>query len=546
LATTTVTLGAAPVDALLTALAVLVVSCPCALGLATPLAVSAGVREALDRGIVVTDGTVFETAGEVDVIALDKTGTLTEDRMELVEVEVAGADPAGALGRAAAVERLADHPLAAAVTDAADGGNWSPPSSATTDHRPDRPAAGRESRRIRSHGNRPVTPARRIRGLIRRDDRLPVVQYLATTNPGLERAAIEEVGELVGASPRRRYRGTVSFEAGRRAAYELNYRSRTLHRVGIALVDRPFEDLADLGEAVRSLPLADHLDPDLTFGVRATRHGDHEFSSVDVGDVSGGAVVDAVRSATGEEPAVDLDDPEVIFRAFVRDDRFYFALDVTGADSLHRRHYRVCEHNSPLRPTIAAAMLRLSDYAPGDDLLDPMCGSATIPTEAALSALGDPPGKHLDGLAIERLPWFDPETMAAVRDDHARRRAALPGREALRGTVRGVDVRDRWVRCARENLAAAGVEDVVDVEGGDATERSLDADVVVSNLPFGIRTPVDLRELYGSFSERLREGSWRRAVFLTTRPEFLGLDPEEVIDVRYGRLEAAVVVADRS
>jgi Cu2+-exporting ATPase len=106
--------GGTPTGALLTALAVLVVSCPCAMGLATPLAVAAGVRDALRRGIVVTDPSVFETAVAADIVVLDKTGTLTEDDTSLVD---ATGDRA-ALARAAAVEARADHPLASAVTGA--------------------------------------------------------------------------------------------------------------------------------------------------------------------------------------------------------------------------------------------------------------------------------------------------------------------------------------------------------------------------------------------------------------------------------------------
>ncbi|MFB6107257.1 MAG: heavy metal translocating P-type ATPase [Haloplanus sp.] len=108
--------GAAPTDALLTGLAVLVVSCPCALGLATPLAVASGVGEALDAGVVVTDGSVFERATEADVVAFDKTGTLTTGRMRLLDA--VGEDDA--LARAAAVESFSTHPVASAVTDALD------------------------------------------------------------------------------------------------------------------------------------------------------------------------------------------------------------------------------------------------------------------------------------------------------------------------------------------------------------------------------------------------------------------------------------------
>jgi Cu2+-exporting ATPase len=101
--------------ALLTALAVLVVSCPCALGLATPLAIAAGLRDSLARGIVIRDATCFETAVESDTVAFDKTGTLTTGTMHTV-------DPAGpeAMTRAAAVEQFASHPIGAAITEHTD------------------------------------------------------------------------------------------------------------------------------------------------------------------------------------------------------------------------------------------------------------------------------------------------------------------------------------------------------------------------------------------------------------------------------------------
>ncbi|MFB6195811.1 MAG: heavy metal translocating P-type ATPase [Haloplanus sp.] len=111
-----VALGATPTAALLTGLAVLVVSCPCALGLATPLAVAAGVRDALDSGVVITDGSVFERATEADVVAFDKTGTLTTGEMCLHDA--VGDDEA--VARAAAVETFADHPMGEAIVEAVD------------------------------------------------------------------------------------------------------------------------------------------------------------------------------------------------------------------------------------------------------------------------------------------------------------------------------------------------------------------------------------------------------------------------------------------
>jgi Cu2+-exporting ATPase len=109
--------GATLASALLTGLTVLVVSCPCALGLATPLATAAGLRDALERGVVVTNDAVFETVPEVETVVFDKTGTLTAGEMRIAATY--GDDRA--LRLAAAVERLASHPVADAVLDAVAG-----------------------------------------------------------------------------------------------------------------------------------------------------------------------------------------------------------------------------------------------------------------------------------------------------------------------------------------------------------------------------------------------------------------------------------------
>lgn len=106
-------LGAPPSAVVLTSLAVLVVSCPCALGLATPLAITAGVKTALEEGIVFTNDGLFERAPRTATVAFDKTGTLTTGEMQMSKWigEEEG------LKRAAAVEQFADHPLAEAITD---------------------------------------------------------------------------------------------------------------------------------------------------------------------------------------------------------------------------------------------------------------------------------------------------------------------------------------------------------------------------------------------------------------------------------------------
>ncbi|MFW5916953.1 MAG: heavy metal translocating P-type ATPase, partial [Halorubrum sp.] len=100
---------------------VLIVSCPCALGLATPLAIAAGIRDAARRGIVIVSDAVFEEAADVDTVVLDKTGTLTDGEMRLLDTVSSDAEPETVRRRAAALERASVHPIATAIVEGVGG-----------------------------------------------------------------------------------------------------------------------------------------------------------------------------------------------------------------------------------------------------------------------------------------------------------------------------------------------------------------------------------------------------------------------------------------
>ncbi len=112
-------------DAFTAAVAVLIIACPCALGLATPTAIMVGTGRAAQLGIVIKGGEVLEHTRQVDVAVLDKTGTITEGRMELVDaLATDGVDGQVMLRRAASLESRSEHPIAQAI--AARAGSLSP------------------------------------------------------------------------------------------------------------------------------------------------------------------------------------------------------------------------------------------------------------------------------------------------------------------------------------------------------------------------------------------------------------------------------------
>ncbi|HAS11956.1 MAG TPA: heavy metal translocating P-type ATPase, partial [Acidimicrobiaceae bacterium] len=113
-------------DAFTAAVAVLIIACPCALGLATPTAIMVGTGRGAQMGVLIKGGEILERTRSVDTVVFDKTGTLTEARMQLVSAESLDpdVDHAVLLRRAASLEAMSEHPIAAAIA------------AATTDHRP--------------------------------------------------------------------------------------------------------------------------------------------------------------------------------------------------------------------------------------------------------------------------------------------------------------------------------------------------------------------------------------------------------------------------
>jgi len=139
----------------------------------------------------------------------------------------------------------------------------------------------------------------------------------------------------------------------------------------------------------------------------------------------------------------------------------------TLGEALNRRGYRKDAGEAPLKENLAAGIVRLSGWQPGEALLDPMCGSGTIVIEAAMMALAIPPG-HARAFGFERLAGFDRRRWNEVRE------AALARRKPA-GRL-PIFARDRYgdeLNKARANLEAAGLAECVELKQADVLDTGL-------------------------------------------------------------------------
>ena len=105
--------------ALVNAVAVLMIACPCALGLATPMSIMVGTGRGASAGVLIKNTEALEVLEKVDTVIIDKTGTLTEGKPELTAVVAEGAEEAELLRLAASLEGGSEHPLATAIVEGA-------------------------------------------------------------------------------------------------------------------------------------------------------------------------------------------------------------------------------------------------------------------------------------------------------------------------------------------------------------------------------------------------------------------------------------------
>ena len=341
------------------------------------------------------------------------------------------------------------------------------------------------------------------------------LRFFATTVIGLEDVASKEVESLTGARAELDV-GRIAFEGSLEDVYRLNLKASTINKVFIELCRSTFEGLNDIYRLAKSLDYTWILDAQQTFAIRSERIGVHNFTSMDVSRVAGQAVIDSFANATGKRLKVNLDEPDVEIYCLVRNSDFIMGVNTTGV-SLHKRGYRVYSHPAALKPTIASAMLRIGGWTQVKSLIDPMCGGATIPIEAALEASGIPPNHLRKDFAFLKLKICSQKDFEEVRAETLAKR-----KEKGAYAIYAMEKFAKHMQGGIENAKKAGVQEAIKFKIGDATNPrdypEEKFDLIVVNPPYGLRAnPKEgIRKLYESFLKALKAKSPEATLVIIT------------------------------
>ena len=351
----------------------------------------------------------------------------------------------------------------------------------------------------------------------------PTHRFFATAPLGIELLLAQELRDL-GVPDVAESRAGVAFGGDLEAAYRVCLWTRLANRVLIPIAQFPAATPEALHEGINRIDWGSHMDAAATFAVDfASSRSAITHTLFGAQKVKDG-IVDHFREHYGARPSVDLARPELRINLYLDRDQATASIDLSG-DSLHKRGYRLEGGKAPLKENLAAAILLRAGWpkiaAAGGQFIDPMCGSGTLPIEAALMAADRAPGLRRSWFGFLGWKAHDPELWQRLRDVAEDRAEA--GLKRLPPIV-GYDIDREAISNALGNIERAGLRGHVHVERkpmGEVRPR-LEHGLIVANPPYGERLGEEdtLVPLYTELGLNLREHfqGWKASVF-TGNPE---------------------------
>ncbi len=328
--------------------------------------------------------------------------------------------------------------------------------------------------------------------------------------------------------------GGVSFNGTWETCYRVNLWSRIASRVLWRIGDFRYGNEEDLYKAVKALYWPKYFRVERTLRVNVTAQKSPlkslEFATLKIKD----AVCDRFRDALGKRPSIERAAPDVRVHAFLEADKGMLYLDTSG-EPLFKRGWRAGQGEAPLRENLAAGIIMLTGWQPGEPLLDPMCGGATLLVEAAAMARGRAPGARRS-FGFEKLEAFNSKLWESIKQE-----GGNPQDPRLYGSDNDAEA----LKDARRNLAAAGVERWVKLEQADVLAREAPAasGVMVMNPPYGERMGSldELAAFYPKLGDALKKRypGWRCYIFTADLrlPKLIRLSPSARTPLWNGALE---------
>lgn len=363
--------------------------------------------------------------------------------------------------------------------------------------------------------------------------------YFASCPRGLEKILSDELKKIKAVSIIE-VDGGVSFSGSLETMYRANLESRIATRILFRLKKGEYKSEEDLYNSALSIKWTSLFDVSKsiklsTTGVKCPLKS-IDFMTLRIKD----AVCDQFRKEVDSRPDVDIREPNVRIHLYLEKNEYQLYLDTSGKP-LYQRGFRKSSVVAPLRENLAAGIIGLSGWTPGNVLLDPMCGSGTFLIEAAMIAQNQIPGLKRS-FGFEHWKNFDSNLFSKLKTEYKAKVKPISFAK-----IYGSDIDLRSIRVAKTNLEEAGLAEVVQLSCKNFTEieppLSESENILITNPPYGERIgeDIELNSTYPIWATILKQkfAGWR-TYFLTNdlrMPKLMRLAPSKKTPLYNGALD---------
>ncbi len=338
---------------------------------------------------------------------------------------------------------------------------------------------------------------------------------IATSAMGLESVVAKEVRDL--GYDCKVENGKIMYQGDEKAIARSNLWLRSADRIKIKVGEFKATSFDELFEKTKALNWEDYLSLDAEFPVSGKSVKSKLYSVPDCQALVKKAIVDRMKRKYKQVSWFTENGPLFKIEVSILKDIVTLTIDTSGA-GLHKRGYRSGQGEAPLKETMAAALIMLTNWHPDKPFIDPFCGSGTIPIEAALIAQNIAPGFNREFVS-ESWKWFDQKVWDEVRmeaEDIANYDQPLD--------IIGSDIDHRMVEIAKKNSYEAGLGDLIDfkqMQVRDLTTKK-EYGVIVGNPPYGERLGEKeaVEQMYKEMGQAFAKLDTWSIYIITSHPDF--------------------------
>jgi putative N6-adenine-specific DNA methylase len=378
--------------------------------------------------------------------------------------------------------------------------------------------------------------------------KLASLELIATCPDSCKQYVADELAELGAKEIDIRY-AAVAFKCSEANFYRIHLKCRTASRLLLVIKEFAARTPEMLFDQARRIPWTKTFDPKYSFIVEGvqTNRGPEHMKSNEISKRIREALQSSFERAEMTKPKVDLKEPQVTIVGHVLGGRCTVCIDTSGK-SLHKRGFRLDGHPAPMKETLAAILLRIVKYDGSQVLLDPMCGSGTIPIEAAYMALHKAPLIHRKkgDFGFEWIKMFNKDMWREIQDEVRAERAELPPKPIF-----ARDISDEFVDMARNHAKRARVDREITLECDSFFDVDAPASegILLSNLPYGERLKSrenEMIDFYKKIGDTLKHKykGWTAALLVAEESpfKFIGLKPKRKIALLNGSIPVKLLI----